>query len=151
MAKEEGIVGYGAYIPRWRIKASEIAEVWGADKERIRILAGEKAVGGPDEDSTTMAVEASRQSLLRAGINPNKIYAIYVGSESHPYVVKSTSSIIAEAIGATPLSSCLEAVDGFPGNTDAGKFQHPLMVGFRVLVPDKRKAAQHSGRGQCER
>jgi hydroxymethylglutaryl-CoA synthase len=97
-----GIVGYGAYIPRWRIKASSIAEIWGSDKERIKTLVGEKAVCSLDEDSATMAVEASKSALLRAGINPKDIGAVYVGSESHPYAVKTTSSIVAEAIEATP-------------------------------------------------
>ncbi len=97
-----GIVGYGAYIPRWRIKASSIAEVWGSDKERVSTLVGEKSVCSLDEDSATMAVEAGKSALLRAGINPKDIGALYVGSESHPYVVKSTSSIVAEALDATP-------------------------------------------------
>lgn len=97
-----GIIGYGAYIPRWRIKASSIAEVWGSDKGRIASLVGEKAVGSLDEDSATMAVDAGKSALVRAGINPKDIGALYVGSESHPYVVKPTSSIVAEALNATP-------------------------------------------------
>jgi hydroxymethylglutaryl-CoA synthase len=35
-------------------------------------------------------------------VNPKDIGAIYVGSESHPYAVKPTSTIVAEAIEATP-------------------------------------------------
>jgi hydroxymethylglutaryl-CoA synthase len=50
-----------------------------------------------------MSVEASRGALARAGINPDRINAVYVGSESHPYIVKSTSAIVAEAIEATPV------------------------------------------------
>lgn len=99
-----GIVGYGVYIPTYRIKSAEIARVWGEEPERIEGGLGikEKAVGGVDEDTTTIAVEASRNAMLRARINPKKIGAIYVGSESHPYAVKPTSTMLAEALNATP-------------------------------------------------
>ncbi|MBN1896552.1 MAG: hydroxymethylglutaryl-CoA synthase [Candidatus Aenigmarchaeota archaeon] len=97
-----GIVGYGAYIPRLRIKSSNIAKVWSADPELEAKMINEKTVPNMDEDCATMAVEAARSAILRAGIDPMKIGAVYIGSESHPYVVKSTSSIIGEAVGATP-------------------------------------------------
>jgi len=99
-----GIVGYGVYIPRYRIKVEEIARVWGADAERIKrgLFLEEKSVPGPDEDSATIAVEAARNAVKRAGINPQDIGAIYVGSESPPYAVKPTATIVAEAIEATP-------------------------------------------------
>lgn len=98
------IIGYGAYIPTYRIKTSEIASVWGEETARIEKGLGilEKAVGGVDEDSATIATEAARNALSRAKINPKKIGALYVGSESHPYAVKPTATIVAEAIGATP-------------------------------------------------
>ncbi len=98
------IAGYGAYVPTYRIKTSEIARVWGEEQERIEKGLGilEKAVGGVDEDSATIATEAARNALARAKINPKKIGALYVGSESHPYAVKPTATMVAEAIGATP-------------------------------------------------
>ena len=97
-----GIVGYGAYIPQWRIKSTNIAKIWGSDPERLKGLLDEKSVPGQDEDSATMAVEASMRALAVAKINPQLIGAVYVGSESHPYIIKPTASIVAEAIGATP-------------------------------------------------
>ncbi|MBI5046334.1 hydroxymethylglutaryl-CoA synthase, partial [Candidatus Micrarchaeota archaeon] len=99
-----GIVGYGAYVPVNRIKTAEIARVWGEEPDRIENGLGiiEKAVGGIDEDSATISVEAARNAILRAGINPKKLGALYVGSESHPYAVKPTATIVAEAIAATP-------------------------------------------------
>ncbi len=99
-----GIVGYGSYIPIYRIKTADIARVWGEETERIEKGLGilEKAVGGVDEDTSSISVEASRNALMRAGIDPQKIGCLYVGSESHPYAVKPTGTIVAEAIGATP-------------------------------------------------
>jgi hydroxymethylglutaryl-CoA synthase len=100
-----GIVGYGAYVPRWRIKADSIAEIWGQDPEQVKAGLGitEKSVPSLDEDTATIAVEAARSAIRRAkGIKLNEIEAIYVGSESHPYAVKPTAATVAEAIGLTP-------------------------------------------------
>jgi hydroxymethylglutaryl-CoA synthase len=61
-----------------------------------------KSVPGPDEDVVTISVEAARSALKRANLDPQDIGAIYVGSESHPYAVKPTATIVAEAIEAAP-------------------------------------------------
>jgi hydroxymethylglutaryl-CoA synthase len=96
-----GIIGYGAYVPRYRLPAKEVARVWvGGRASGLPIK--EKAVPGLDEDVITMSLEAVRNALKRAGIDPAEIRAVWIGSESHPYAVKPTSTIIAEAIGAAP-------------------------------------------------
>jgi hydroxymethylglutaryl-CoA synthase len=99
-----GIVGYGSCVPKYRIKADEIARVWGEEPDRIKKGLGvfEKSVPDVDEDAATLAVEAARNALLLGKIAPDSIGAVYVGSESHPYAVKPTATIVAEAIGATP-------------------------------------------------
>jgi len=66
-------------------------------------MKGEKSVPSLDEDSVTMAVEASRGALARSGIDPEDNSRLR-GSESHPYVVKSSSAIVAEAIEPRPCS-----------------------------------------------
>lgn len=100
----EGIVGYGVYIPRNRIKVEEIAKVWGADAPSYKkgLMLEEKSVPSPDQDTITMSVEASKSALKRAKIDPREIGAVYVGSESHPYAVKPSGTVLAEALGATP-------------------------------------------------
>lgn len=95
-----GIVGYGAYVPRYRLPAREVARIWTGGTGGVPIK--EKAVPGLDEDVVTMSIEAARNALHRGGVEPNQIRAVWVGSESHPYAVKPTSTIVAEAIGATP-------------------------------------------------
>jgi hydroxymethylglutaryl-CoA synthase len=95
-----GIVGYGAYVPRFRLPAEEVARVWGDVSGANPVT--EKAVAGLDEDTITMSIEAARNALTRAGIDPQEIRAVWIGSESHPYAVKPSSTIVAEAIRAAP-------------------------------------------------
>ena len=98
--REVGIVGYGAYVPRYRLPASEVARVWTGESGGFST---EKAVPGLDEDVVTISIEAARNALSRSGdLDPADIRAVWVGSESHPYAVKPTSTIVAEAIGAVP-------------------------------------------------
>jgi hydroxymethylglutaryl-CoA synthase len=99
-----GIVGYGAFIPRNRIKAAEIANQWGKDPRSIErgLLLKEKSVPGLDEDTITISVEAGRSAIERAGIDPTLIGALYIGSESHPYAVKPSGTIAIEALGIGP-------------------------------------------------
>ena len=114
-----GIIGYGAYVPRYRIRAEEIARVWGGAEDGLPIE--EKSVPGLDEDTVTMSIEAARNALGRAGIEPQQLRAIWVGSESHPYAVKPTSTIVAEAIGAVP-------------NTQGADFEFACKAGTEAMV-----------------
>lgn len=97
-------MSYGGYIPRYRITPDEIARVWGDDgkamAKNLNIRA--KSVPGPDEDVITISVEAARHAMARCRVDPKEVGAIYVGSESHPYAVKPTATVVAEAIGAAP-------------------------------------------------
>jgi hydroxymethylglutaryl-CoA synthase len=99
-----GIVTYGVYIPRYRIRVDEIARVWGANSDEITGGLGviEKSVPDLDEDTATIAVEAARSAMARCRVDPGDIGAVYVGSESHPYAVKPTACTVGEAIRATP-------------------------------------------------
>lgn len=101
-----GIVGYGAYVPRYRLPASEVARIWTGGVGGTPIA--EKSVPGLDEDTVTMAIEAGRNALSRAMIPPSEIRAVWVGSESHPYAVKPTSTIVAEALGIVPTTQAAD-------------------------------------------
>ncbi len=101
---EAGIVSYGAYVPRYRITPGEIGKVWGSDGDSVGqgLNVRRKSVPAPDEDTITISTEALRIALARGGIDPQQIGAVYVGSESHPYAVKPTATVVAQAVGATP-------------------------------------------------
>jgi hydroxymethylglutaryl-CoA synthase len=96
-----GIVSYGTYIPKFRLTTAEVAEAW--RKDAAEVLAGlavsEKSVPAPDEDAVTIAFEAASLALARGGMKPEAIEALFVGSESHPYAVNPTSTIVGEFLG----------------------------------------------------
>lgn len=99
-----GIVGYGSYVPCYRIKVEDIAHQWGKDPGSIKrgLLVNEKTVPGMDEDTITISIQAARYALLRARIDPQEIGAVYIGSESHPYAVKPSGTVLIDALGIGP-------------------------------------------------
>jgi hydroxymethylglutaryl-CoA synthase len=133
-----GIVGYGAYVPRYRLPAAEVSRMWteGVGGTPIK----EKAVSGLDEDVITMSIEAARNTLARAQIDPREIRAVWVGSESHPYAVKPSSTVVAEAIGAVPHTQAAdwefackagtEAMQAAMGFVGSGMAKYALSIGM---------------------
>lgn len=136
--RDVGIVGYGAYIPRYRLPGKEISRVWTNGLGGSPVI--EKAVAGLDEDVTTMSIEAARNALARAQISPTELRAVWVGSESHPYSVKPTSTIVAESIGTTPniqaadwefaCKAGTEAVQASIGIVGSGMGRYTMSIGM---------------------
>jgi len=93
-----GITGYGAYVPSYRIRISDIAKVWGKNSLDIEksLRLTEKAVASSTEDSLTMAFEASQMALRNIKMD---IGALFFGTESPPYAVNPASTILGEMLG----------------------------------------------------
>jgi hydroxymethylglutaryl-CoA synthase len=117
--RKVGIIGYGAYVPRYRLPGTEVARLWTDSTSGSPVK--EKAVAGLDEDVATMSIEAARNALARARIDATQLRAVWVGSESHPYAVKPTGTIVAEAIGAVP-------------SIQAADFQFACKAGTEAIV-----------------
>ncbi len=137
-----GIVGYGVYIPRYRIKREEIAKTWGGRGK------GENAVLNQNEDVVTMAIEASFNALEHAGLNDAKeVDAIYLSTDSSPNIEHSSIGIIAQTLGArddidvmdfttspragvAALKACVDAVE-------SGRIKYGLVIGsdYRPASP----------------
>ena len=90
-----GIVGYGVYTSRFRIKEGNI----------------ERAVPFTDEDSVTAAVEAGKTALIHSGIDSANVGKVYVGSESNPYAVKPIASKVAQVLKLGEEEDDLQGVD----------------------------------------
>ncbi len=136
-----GIVGYGVYVPKFRLPLEEVANTWKKQTEEMRrgLQVEQKAVPAADEDSVTLAVEAGFRALQHAGISPKEIGSIYIGSESHPYAVNPTSTIVADVLGmgnnyfAADLEfACKAGTAGVQitmGLLSAGKISYGLAIG----------------------
>jgi len=132
-----GIVGFGTYIPRYRIAAKEIARIWTDGQGGVPVES--KSVPGPDEDTITMSIEAARNALRRAQVPAERLSAVWVGSESHPYSVKPSGTLVAEAIGAQPWVSAAdwefackagsEALTAGMGMVGSGMADYVLSIG----------------------
>lgn len=103
-----GIIGYGVYVPIQRIKTELIVKAREAkrkdlpdflQKVRDGLLLRYKAIAGADEDTITIASEAAQNAVQMAGLDPRKIGAVAVGSESKPYAVGTIARHVASFVG----------------------------------------------------
>ena len=90
-----GIVGYGVYTSRFRIKEEGI----------------ERAVPFIDEDSVTAAVEAGKLALIHSGLDSAWVGKVYAGSESNPYAVKPIASKVAQVLKLGEEDGDVQGVD----------------------------------------
>jgi hydroxymethylglutaryl-CoA synthase len=93
--------------------------------------------------------------LARAGdVDPALIRAVWVGSESHPYAVKPTATIVAEAIGATPHTqggdwefACKAGTEAFQaaiGFVGSGMAQYVLAIGMDTAQAQPGDALEYT-------
>ncbi len=96
------IISYGTYIPKYRIRTADIADVWKKNADEIIHSLGikEKSVPAIDEDAVTIAIEAALGCFrVQKTGKPSDTGALFVGSESHPYAVNPTSTIVGDFLG----------------------------------------------------
>ncbi|MEK7141721.1 MAG: hydroxymethylglutaryl-CoA synthase [Patescibacteria group bacterium] len=98
-----GILSYGTYIPTYRIRLADIAAAWKKEGSEVTssLKVQEKSVAGADEDAVTIALEAALKIFDDKNFQrkPSDVEVLFVGSESHPYAVNPTSTIVGELLG----------------------------------------------------
>lgn len=154
--KTVGIVSYGTYIPRSRIQLADIARAWGKDGDEVVASLGitEKSVPGVDEDAVTIALEAALLALSSSKGKPSGIEALFVGSESHPYAVNPTSTIVGELLGvgnnylAVDLEFACKAatagIEALAGLCAAGQIGYGLVIGADTAQSKPHDALEYT-------
>jgi len=90
-----GIVGYGVYTSRFRIREGSL----------------ERSVPFIDEDAITAAVEAGKLALIHSGVDSSLVGKVYVGSESNPYAVKPIASKVVQVLKLGEEDEDVQGVD----------------------------------------
>src|SRR6266550_4090969 len=92
-----GIVAYGAYVPRLRLNRQAVydANKWFA-AGLLGLAKGERSMANWDEDSITMAVEASRDCLTSH--KPEDVRSLYFASTTHPFKDRQNAGVIGTAL-----------------------------------------------------
>ena len=123
MPGENGILSFGAYLPRLRLQRKSIAAANAWFNPALKAQArGERAMANWDEDAITMAVEAARDCL--AGFDRQTLGALCLASTTHPFDDRQNSGVVATALN---LRSALRSADA-GGSLRAGT--SALMAAF---------------------
>src|SRR4030042_1640699 len=82
-----GIIGWGCYVPRYRLTGEIFKAAWGASGKV------ERSVANYDEDAVTMGAEAAL--LAVAGHDPLEVDRLYFASVSAPYLEHQNAALVA--------------------------------------------------------
>lgn len=107
-----GIVAYGTALPKQKVSTVTIAQSQGKSLDLPKALGVlSKTIPSVDEDTITLATAAGQIALIRFLQNSGQksdLGTLFIGSESHPYAVKPSGSVVKEALG---LSDYLSMAD----------------------------------------
>ncbi len=142
---ETGIVAYGAALPKHRISAQTIWDVWKNFQTDLfdKLSISERGVLGPEEDTLTLATAAARQALERSGVDPKAIGAVLLGTGTSPYATKAAATILVDALGLSShsLVTDIQSADK-SGSTalrmaaalvESGQMEYALVIGADTL------------------
>lgn len=144
MAPNAVITGWGMYAPKRILTNDDLSKMVETSDEWIVTRTGirERRVAADDETTTTLALNASRDAIAVAGIDPNEIDLVIVGTCSPDYPLPSTGVLLAHELGATRAAGfdlqaacsgfvfALATADGF---IRGGAYKNVLVVGVEVL------------------
>ena len=101
-----GIDSVGFHAPRNYLDLGELAlnRQIDPDKYKKGLLLHEMRFPEIDEDIISIGLKAGYNALAKGKINPKEIDAVFVGTETVTYAVKSVSNIFAELLGCSPNS-----------------------------------------------
>ncbi len=105
-----GILGTGSYAPQTVLTNRDLENLVETDDQWIQERTGiaERRICGPEETVATMAIEAAKRALESAGIGPERLSYIIVGTNTPDYFFPAVAIRVQDALG---LNSTIAAFD----------------------------------------
>jgi 3-oxoacyl-[acyl-carrier-protein] synthase-3 len=124
-----GILGTGAYLPKTVLankhfeKMVDTSDQWIMERTGIK----ERRLAAPEEDVATMGEAAARQALENAGIDPEELRYIIVGSNTANYMYPATAIRIQHGLGLDDKLAAFDLQAGCSG------FNYALSVAENMI------------------
>ena len=138
------VTGWGMYAPERVLTNADLERLVDTSDEWIRTRTGirERRVAAAHETTATMGAVAAKRAIAVAGLQPDDIDLILVGTLSPDYWMPATAVLVKEAIGNTRAVAMdvMAACSGFVfayATADAylrsGVYRHALVIGAELL------------------
>lgn len=136
--------GIGSYVPERKVDNHELSEKVDTSDEWIRTRTGikERRFAGENENTSDLALEASRRALSDAGVSPEKIDLVVVATITPDMAFPSTACLLQHKLGIPKVacfdleaacSGFLYALDVADGMLSSGRYECALVVGAEKL------------------
>ena len=139
------VTGWGRYAPSQVLTNADLERMVDTSDEWIQSRTGirERRVAAAHETTASMAAVAGLRAIRTAGIEPDDIDLILLGTLTPDYWMPSTAALVKEAIGNTRaaafdvMAACSGFVYGFAtaqAYITAGLAKHVLVIGAELLT-----------------
>ncbi|QDY75228.1 3-oxoacyl-ACP synthase III family protein [Streptomyces qinzhouensis] len=127
-----GITGWGSCLPEGRLTNGELAARFGVDEDWIVQRTGirERRIVGPGETTASLAVEAGRRALARAGLRPDQISHLILASGTPEQLSPATSAFVQRELGT--------AGGAHDVNAECAGFAYGFVVAAGLMAIDPR-------------
>jgi 3-oxoacyl-[acyl-carrier-protein] synthase-3 len=138
------ITGWGMYAPSRIMSNHDLEKLVDTSDEWIVSRTGirERRIAADDETTTTLSVHAARDALAVAGMTPDELDLVIVGTCSPDYYMPATAVLVAHEVGATRAAGfdLMAACSGFvfslataTAYVRSGMYRNVLVVGVELL------------------
>jgi 3-oxoacyl-[acyl-carrier-protein] synthase-3 len=138
------ITGWGMYAPSRVMTNAELATIVDTSDEWIVSRTGihERRIAADDETTTMLSVNAARDALAVAGLEPAELDLVIVATCTPDYPLPATSVLVATQLGATRAAgfdlqaACSGFLYGVASGTSfvqSGMYRNVLVIGVEIL------------------
>lgn len=139
-----GIIATGHYAPKKILTNEDLERMVETSDEWIRTRTGieTRHIASDSEDTSDLCVHAAKAALEKAGLTPDDIDFIMVGTASPDYVVPSTACLVQSKLGCTRAGAmdfsagCSGYIYGITLAAQfirSGLYKYVLVIGAEVL------------------